>query len=78
MQIAWFPFCVSFEYPAASQDNLITWPIKKRRESDGDLTWWNMATDFAVLGGLSAVAYGAPAFVAAGAYTALLAPVAGT
>jgi hypothetical protein len=44
----------------------------------GDLTWWNMATDFAVLGGLRAVAYGAPAFVAAGAYTALLAPVAGT
>jgi hypothetical protein len=28
-------FCVSFEYPAAFQDNLITWPIKKRRESDG-------------------------------------------
>jgi hypothetical protein len=37
-QIAWFPFCVSFEYPAAFQDNLITWPIKKRRESDGVYT----------------------------------------
>jgi hypothetical protein len=43
----------------------------------GDLTWWNRATDFAVSGGVSAVAYGAPAFVAAGAYTALLAPVVG-
>ena len=44
----------------------------------GDLTWWSMATDFAVLGGLSAVAYWVPAFVAAGAHTALLVPVAGT
>jgi hypothetical protein len=44
----------------------------------GDLTWWNRATDFAVSGGVSAVVYGAPAFVVAGVYTALLAPVAGT
>jgi hypothetical protein len=33
----------------------------------GDLTWWNMATDFAVLGGVSVVAYGALAFAVAGA-----------
>jgi hypothetical protein len=32
---AWFPFCVSFEYAATFQGNLVTWPIKKRRESDG-------------------------------------------
>jgi len=44
----------------------------------GDLTWWNMATDFAVSGGVSAVSYGAPAFVVAGVYTALLALVVDT
>ena len=44
----------------------------------GDLTWWNMATDFAVLGGVSTVAYGVPAFGVAGAYTALFAAVVGT
>jgi hypothetical protein len=42
-----------------------------------DATWMHLVKDFAVSGGISALAYGTTAFTAACAYTAVAAPVVG-